>query len=129
MGGEEVGDGEGDSVAVVDAGDEVGAVLGHGDSVEGEVFVFEAGFQSGVDCTVVSGLGVGDHADLLAVFRGMQCWSCLPPAHHVGRAAEDLGQTRHENIRIRQQIDIDKCPQGLIAGHNKPILIRQSSDS
>jgi len=71
VGGEEVGNGEGDGVAVVDAGDEVGAVLGHCYRVEGEVFVFEGGFERGVDCTVVLGLGVHDHADLLAVFRGI----------------------------------------------------------
>lgn len=54
-------------------GDKVGAVLRHGDSVEREVFVFEAGGQGGVDCTVMLGLGVDDYADLPAVFRGIQC--------------------------------------------------------
>jgi hypothetical protein len=48
VGVEEVGGGEGDGVAVVDAGDEVGAVR--------EVFVFEGGFERGMDRTVVVGI-------------------------------------------------------------------------
>lgn len=48
VGVEEVGGGEGDGVAVVHAGDEVGAVR--------EVFVFEGGFERGMDRTVVVGI-------------------------------------------------------------------------
>lgn len=77
------------------------------------------------------GLRVDDHADLLTVvcLPGIQCCSCLPPAHYIGRAAEDVDQSRHENIHAWQQVHVDKRLQSLIASDNKAILIRRSSES
>lgn len=53
---------------------------------------------------------------------------CLPAAHHVAIAAEDLREAAHYNVRMRHHVDIQEVANSFVYNNRKVEMIRQSTN-
>jgi hypothetical protein len=68
-------------------------------------------------------VGLESHWRQLLVYTTVKLAEHSPPTHHVAGTAEDFSQAAHDDICIRQDIDIQEITNRLIDYDREAILV------
>ena len=60
---------------------------------------------------------------------GLSDIRCLPSSHDIAVTTEDFGEAAHDNIRVGQDIDVEKVPYSFIHYYQEVVLVCQASDA